>query len=693
MTLPAADPRDAAAGEEPVPAGMFVLHGRSLRHGVTLETTSRYGDDVWRLDPAVHQQHQRQVTVRFGDLPAVYQGAARQLCYAMLSGPLPRGEQRPQIGTVRCMFSEIKRFCDWLAARPGSPPLAEVTAADLEDYHLHLLTVLGRATATTRSRARSGVRLFWRYRHALNDRLSFDPRRLDCWAEPRRGVTGENRTDRLPEAVCGPLLAWALRFTDEFSADILAANAVWRHMHAPRVRRSPTEREHALRALLDQHVAASRPLPGYFGKPALVVLAAMINDSQRFLLRYLDQVDAVAAVVGVRHYNSFDTPITARLDGQPWIDAVATTHRGNNHGLACLARMLQAACYILIAYLSGMRDSEIKHLRRGAVSTERDPDGRAYRWTVTSLAFKGETDPAGTTATWTVGAPAARAIAILEQLHRPEVDLLFTPLPHGPGAGQVSRSVNTAAVTSTTNNQLREFIGWVNDYCAQRGRTDNIPAVNGQAWRIKTSQFRRTLAWFIARRPGGTIAGAIAYRHLSVQMFEGYAGTSDCGFRAEVESEQALARGEHLLAMTDAHPHDTLAGPAAAEAATRLAAFAGKAGYHGTIITDPRRLKRLMDRADPAIYPGEYVTCVYTHATALCQRTATSERPALRACQPLDCRNVALTPTNTAAWQAELARLDARLATRPPLPPLLHQQLSDRRAETARFLHRHQETS
>lgn len=31
-------------------------------------------------------------------------------------------------------------------------------------------------------------------------------------------------------------------------------------------------------------------------------------------------------------------------------------------------------------------------------------------------------------------------------------------------------------------------------------------------------------------------------------MFEGYAGTSDSGFRAEVEAEQALARGEHLLA-------------------------------------------------------------------------------------------------------------------------------------------------
>ena len=48
-------------------------------------------------------------------------------------------------------------------------------------------------------------------------------------------------------------------------------------------------------------------------------------------------------------------------------------------------------------------------------------------------------------------------------------------------------------------------------------------SANKLPWRLKSSQFRRTLAWFIARRPGGSIAGAIQYRHLSIQMFEGYA--------------------------------------------------------------------------------------------------------------------------------------------------------------------------
>jgi hypothetical protein len=117
---------------------------------------------------------------------------------------------------------------------------------------------------------------------------------------------------------------------------------------------------------------------------------------------------------------------------------------------------------------------------------------------------------------------------------------------------------------------------------------------------LMTSHFRRTLAWFIARQPGGTIAGALQYRHHGIQVFEGYAGTSDSGFRAEVESEQALARGEHYLAMVDAHEHTELTGPTAAEAARRLEDFGHRARIQGTVVTDERRLNRIMKREDPA---------------------------------------------------------------------------------------------
>jgi hypothetical protein len=113
-----------------------------------------------------------------------------------------------------------------------------------------------------------------------------------------------------------------------------------------------------------------------------------------------------------------------------------------------------------------------------------------------------------------------------------------------PGSRHDLRSHATGAKsTQQTNDNLAAFTDWVNAFCQQHGRPDGIPLVNGQRWRLSTSQFRRTLAWFIARQPGGVIAGSMAYRHHRVQMFEGYAGTSASGFRAEVEAEDAIAFG------------------------------------------------------------------------------------------------------------------------------------------------------
>jgi hypothetical protein len=175
-------------------------------------------------------------------------------------------------------------------------------------------------------------------------------------------------------------------------------------------------------------------------------------------------------------------------------------------------------------------------------------------------------------------------------------------------------------------------------------------------------------------------------------MFEGYAGTSDSGFRAEVESEQALARGEHLLAMIDQHEHKALAGPASAEAHRRLEQFGEQARFAGSVITDQHRLKRLMRRDDPAIYPGTYVTCVFNPDRALCLKRGSHQdrpQPSLSDCRPLDCHNVALTTDNATAWRAEITAIDQQLAGKPALPPLLADRLRTRRTTITGFLDDH----
>jgi hypothetical protein len=58
-------------------------------------------------------------------------------------------------------------------------------------------------------------------------------------------------------------------------------------------------------------------------------------------------------------------------------------------------------------------------------------------------------------------------------------------------------------------------------------------------------------------------------------------------------------------------------------------------------------------------------------------------------CQPLACRNVALTPANLAAWREHLARLDQALSFAEMLAPYLRHRLAEQRAQVARFLAEH----
>jgi hypothetical protein len=98
-----------------------------------------------------------------------------------------------------------------------------------------------------------------------------------------------------------------------------------------------------------------------------------------------------------------------------------------------------------------------------------------------------------------------------------------------------------------------------------------------------------------------------------------------------------------------------------------------------------------MHRHDPHIYPGTYATCVFDPAKAMCQPRPDSHgttRPTQTACQPLDCRNTALTAANRDALHAETTRLDAALGERPALPPLLAHRLAARHSKIISFLAR-----
>ncbi|MFF8732208.1 hypothetical protein ACF073_37950 [Streptomyces sp. NPDC015171] len=91
------------------------------------------------------------------------------------------------------------------------------------------------------------------------------------------------------------------------------------------------------------------------------------------------------------------------------------------------------------------------------------------------------------------------------------------------------------------------------------------------------------------------------------------------------------------------------------------------------------------------MYLGSFVTCVYNPDRALCGTSNDhgDSQPVLADCQPLACRNTALTPANRQALNGHLAKLEDALANRDRLAPYVRQRLEEQHRETAAFLARH----
>jgi len=82
---------------------------------------------------------------------------------------------------------------------------------------------------------------------------------------------------------------------------------------------------------------------------------------------------------------------------------------------------LQTACFVLIAFATGMRISEVLSLRRGCCEIQKECGKPDLVW-LRSRVFKMQVVPAGRPAKWLGGPVCAKAIAVLERL-----------LPHARG--------------------------------------------------------------------------------------------------------------------------------------------------------------------------------------------------------------------------------------------------------------------
>lgn len=612
-----------------------VLATAPLKPGFDRNALSRYGDPSWDLGPAVFRENVRRchVTVHFGAVEDVsVREALRELLYARLNVVLPGHRKILSPGSVRQVFNRARRFFEFVRDELGMVDLCRVDQPLLDRYARHLKADQTRRPIIVTHLLEIPFDLYV-YRDDLpSGGLSFQP-----WAgrSPAR-VAGyrqvhENRTPRIPEAIISPLLAWSIRYVTEFAADIFAAreeiDRLEAHCAALIEQDSVLERQ-------DRRRQQRKRLEDYFGRlrnegrgvpiwgaahngillrhPETGDVSPPINSHLLHLHIGIDtlvepkmhiqltngaprQIKAALLELGVET-GGMDTPIAILPEtGKPW------RPRFDAKTLAAEERMLQSAAYILCAYLTGMRDCEVQAMQRGCLSLTRSEDGMIMRHRVRSVAYKGKSTQ-GEPAEWITIELVAKAVEVLERLSFRVASArgLTTLWPV-----LIARPVCKDHLSAEIVRQLNRFRDHLNDLFG----TPDSPAIpngpGGQPWRITTRQFRRTIAWHIANRPFGTIAGMIQYKHASVAAFEGYAGSSRSGFRAEVENQRSLGQLDDLLIYFDERQAGaTLSGPAAARIAKTLDSVSEDLGPLPAMIADRARLRTMLASLARTLHVG-----------------------------------------------------------------------------------------
>jgi hypothetical protein len=213
--------------------------------------------------------------------------------------------------------------------------------------------------------------------------------------------------------------------------------------------------------------------------------------------------------------------------------------------------------------------------------------------------------------------------------------------------------------------------------------SDNRP------WHFSTRQFRRTVAWHIANRPFGTVAGKIQYKHASIATFEGYAGESVSGFQSEIARERALGQLDDIVEYYEAFQRGLApTGPAAARILREFAHVRDELGDLPGRIAEPARLRAMLRHLGRTLHAGLLNDCFFEPASALClPRVPASERraPALSRCSPDRCPNSCITLRHLPPWQASIADADEMLRD-PKLSVLQREALAAEQARKRRLI-------
>lgn len=671
---------------------------------------SKVRDDAWPLG-ALRSTPGGDVVKRisFDDCPLRFVDAVKHYAYSLVNSPTPEqlleraGSQRvrwPSVGTICARVRYAKRFVRWLDAQG----IQELTAVDddvLTDYAIHIATIVAPTTTAGTAGGHLAAVVDWAGRDDdLPPRYRIPrPPWIDLpYPLIKRQRSAENKVPRISQATMGPLLEWAVAFVMEFADDILGGFELVNRLQTAPVP-SGQRKSQRVRSVFLKFEQEGRRAPGYPGMPGclgsryLQVVHGLADVATSNIQIIYKREFSARVELGSDHDAVLPMAVTGRLGDGLWLDSLNFYDfvQVRTSGPPRMVRLLQAAAFVVAAYLTGMRPDEARTLQQGcAPEPQTAPDGTAQYRINGTRAKRVPTNDDPTTnnqrvgAVWATIAPAVQAVRTLERLNHltaPDPVYLFYA-PEDP----------TSPIDVTVMNQrLREFIDFVNDTLAPRTTDPDLSRIpDDPAGPVCAIRFRRTLAWFICNQPGGRVALATQYQQVGVLTGYGYGSTQRSGLGDILTAEQRAARRQLY---TEINANIERGGGVSGAAAERVIAAAQDVA--GIDYLPDKEARELLDHPEHQLYNNDAALslCLYNPRTALCERLQRADRadsPDLIGCQA-GCVNRAVTDDHARAMdlRAQDRRAQAEFAPEPLRIKYLHEaeQLEDaaRRHRTDRI--------
>ncbi|WP_254711126.1 hypothetical protein [Streptomyces lunaelactis] len=562
------------------------------------------------------------------------------------------------VGTVRLRVGYLRSLTTFGTTHELPADITEWSDADFKAY------IDYRCEVTEVSSADDHVVLI-KALHQFRDALACGGLRRDPWPGLaaahvlERPETDQLKTQAISPEVWFPLLRAAWTYISVFGPDILRARTHWQSVHARARRMSVPEAEQLFARWLsnpDNRVPLHRTgtSQGVINWSLLGHLIGFWPKKQQFFktssstgLARRAKVEQLVAEGRTQPGLGFLTEVD-RPDGSrgPWHLAL----QPRDLWIECVA--LRNACYIFVAAVSMMRDSEIREVVKGSVVEYFGTQA------VKSIKRKGDADlPAKY---WWLIEPAALAIDTATQLSFDD-ELAF------------------AGVRPNCAGELFESKQAITDFIARINRTrhltglDEIPVEN-----VTPHMFRRTMAMLTHDFPGSEIAVGMQLKHAAKRAL---ANRSTQGYmekdpRWAKYFDQALAerRFERLRELFDADSRgETIGfGPGADRMREAFAAVRQKAEQlreTGQARRGDIRVEHgLLRRTRFSIRFGKLNHCTMNDDDpegAKCLEDAVippgHRGPLHDRCRPSRCANSMIGPEHLPIWKAERSSLTVLL--------------------------------